>query len=69
VCHVCVCHVCVYPVACPRDVRPKEDLWLVSCFMSILDGDITSPELRLAFGWNVPVIHVCVCVCVCVCVL
>ena len=39
-------------VASPRDVRPKEDLWLLSFFMSIIDGDITSPELRQDFGWN-----------------
>lgn len=39
-------------VAYPRDVRPKEDLWLLSFFMGILDGDITSPELREAFGWG-----------------
>jgi len=39
-------------VACMRDVRPKEDLWLLSFFMSIIDGDITSPELRRDFGWN-----------------
>ena len=40
------------PVACPRDVRPREDLWLLSFFSGIMDGDITSPELRRDFGWN-----------------
>ena len=41
-----------FPVACPRDVRPKEELWLLSFFMSIADSDVSSPELREFLGWN-----------------
>lgn len=40
------------PIACPRDVRPRDDLWLLSFFSGIMDGDITSQELRRDFGWS-----------------
>lgn len=39
-------------VACPAEVRPKEDLWLLSTFMRILDADVASPELRRDLGWE-----------------
>eukprot|EP00961_Rhodomonas_salina_P149455 2011685-Rhodomonas_salina.1 len=41
-----------WPVACPMDVRPKEDLWVISFFAGIADCEVSSPELRKLFGWD-----------------
>eukprot|EP00257_Ricinus_communis_P020409 XP_015579634.1 sacsin isoform X1 [Ricinus communis] len=38
-------------VACPNIVRPKSQIWTVSCAMHILDDDSVSNCLQLRLGW------------------
>eukprot|EP00850_Spirogloea_muscicola_P024010 SM000422S15899 [mRNA] locus=s422:514:20866:+ [translate_table: standard] len=39
-------------IASPKQVRPWEDLWLVSGSMAILDGQCCSRSLRAKLGWE-----------------
>lgn len=58
------CPVCVHPplqglpwlnsnsqVASPSSVRPKSQMWVVSCTMHVLDGDCDSLYLQHKLGW------------------
>lgn len=39
------------PVAAPTVVRPKTQMWMVSCSMHILDGECCSMYLQRKLGW------------------
>lgn len=38
-------------VASPSDVRPKSQMWMVSCKMHVLDGECNSVYLQHKLGW------------------
>ena len=42
------------PTAAATDVRPKEDAWLVSASLHLLDGEVRSDTLRRLFRWHEP---------------
>jgi hypothetical protein len=45
---------CSSPVAASREVRPREEQWLVSASCRLLEGEVRSVSLRQLLGWHTP---------------